>query len=86
MAKYTIFDFLRDKWGSVPPVVTTDLSGKNVLVIGANTGLGLEAARHFATMNPARLFLGCRNQAKGEAAVKGTLIHIYYHWTSKQSH
>lgn len=71
MARLTILDFLKDKWGSVPPVVNSDLAGKNVLVIGANTGLGLEAAKHFASMNPARLFLGCRNQAKGEAAVEG---------------
>lgn len=74
MAKFTIFDFLRDKWGAVPPVVNVDLTGKNVLVVGANTGIGLEAAKHFASMNPARLFLGCRNQAKGEAAVESTSL------------
>lgn len=85
MARFTVFDFLKDKWGVVPPVVNADLAGKNVLVIGANTGLGLEAARHFATMNPARLFLGCRNQTKGDAAVQGTFHNIPKVFTSNVS-
>ncbi|TFK69951.1 NAD(P)-binding protein [Pluteus cervinus] len=49
---------------------TTDLSGRVVLVIGANVGLGLEASRHFASMNPERLIMACRNTTKGEAAIK----------------
>lgn len=53
----------------VPPAVTTDLSGKTVIIVGANTGIGLEAAKHFAMMNPSRLILACRNQIKGAAAV-----------------
>ncbi len=39
------------------------------MIVGANTGIGLEAAKHFATMNPARLILGCRNEEKGRKAV-----------------
>lgn len=34
------------------PLIRKDLSGKVVLVVGANTGLGFEAAKHFARMNP----------------------------------
>lgn len=59
-------------WGqfsTVPPVETADLSGKTVLVVGANTGLGLEATKHFARMNPGRIIMACRNQTKGAAAV-----------------
>ncbi|KAI0790801.1 hypothetical protein C8Q75DRAFT_760737 [Abortiporus biennis] len=49
------------------PVIQRDLSGKTVAIIGANTGIGLEAAKHFARMNPARLILGCRTHEKGTA-------------------
>ncbi|KZT59756.1 NAD(P)-binding protein [Calocera cornea HHB12733] len=45
-----------------------DLTGKNVIVTGSNVGLGLEAARHLARMNPAKLILGCRDLTKAEAA------------------
>ncbi|KAF8625040.1 hypothetical protein AX17_006954 [Amanita inopinata Kibby_2008] len=69
MARKTLFGFVRDQWRPVPPLVTTNLSGRTVVIIGANTGLGLEAAKHFARMNPGRLILGCRDQQKGEAAV-----------------
>ena len=52
------------------PVVKVDLTGRVVVVVGANTGLGFEAAKHFAEMNPARLILTCRTAEKGEAACK----------------
>ncbi|KAL4250016.1 hypothetical protein ABKN59_005941 [Abortiporus biennis] len=48
------------------PVVQKNLSGKIIAVIGANTGIGLEAAKHFARMNPAKLILGCRTYEKGK--------------------
>ncbi|KAF7966700.1 hypothetical protein HWV62_37326 [Athelia sp. TMB] len=54
----------------VPPVETADLSGRTIMVVGANGGLGLEAAKHFARMTPGRLILACRNQAKGKAAME----------------
>ncbi|KAF8889272.1 short-chain dehydrogenase [Infundibulicybe gibba] len=40
------------------------------MVIGANSGIGFEAALHFARMNPAKLILGCRDKHRGEAALK----------------
>jgi retinol dehydrogenase 12 len=46
-----------------------DLTGKTVVVIGANVGLGFEAAKHFASMNPKKLVLGCRSQEKGQATL-----------------
>ena len=39
-----------------------------MLITGANTGLGLEAARHFVRLNAAKVILGCRSPEKGEAA------------------
>lgn len=53
------------------PLVTEDLSGRLVLITGANVGLGFEAAKHFASMNPERLIIACRSEAKGKQAVKG---------------
>jgi retinol dehydrogenase-12 len=41
------------------------------MVVGANSGLGFEASKHFARMKPAHLILACRNKRKGEAAVLG---------------
>ncbi|KAJ7483178.1 hypothetical protein FB451DRAFT_1338105 [Mycena latifolia] len=66
----TFWGFVFNQWKTVQPVVKTDLSGKTVVVIGANTGLGFEATKHFASMNPGRLILACRNQSKGEAAIE----------------
>ncbi|GAB1527243.1 hypothetical protein RhiTH_010418 [Rhizoctonia solani] len=49
------------------PVV--DLSNKLVVITGANSGIGLEAARALAGMG-ARVILACRSQSKGEEAKK----------------
>lgn len=70
--KRPIVNFIYDQWSTVPPVEGTDLSGKTVAVVGANTGLGFEAAKHFARMNPGRLIIACRNESKGRIAVSGT--------------
>lgn len=69
--KWTREDFTKQQMLPVAPVVKVDLSGKTVLVIGANTGLGLEAARHFAFMNAARVILACRSAKKGQVALEG---------------
>ncbi|KAG6879361.1 hypothetical protein C0992_003279 [Termitomyces sp. T32_za158] len=70
MGKAGFIDFLREQLATVPPVETADLTGKTVMVIGANVGLGFEATKHFARMNPARLVLACRSRSKGEAAIE----------------
>ncbi|KAJ7120951.1 hypothetical protein C8R44DRAFT_877267 [Mycena epipterygia] len=66
----TFWDFVWGQFAKQQPVVRADLTGKTVLVLGANTGLGFEATKHFATMNPARLILACRSQSRGQAAVE----------------
>ncbi|KXL50276.1 hypothetical protein M433DRAFT_84226 [Acidomyces richmondensis BFW] len=51
-----------------PPYPSTDCSGKTIIVTGANTGLGKEAARHFVRLNADKVILGCRSLDKGTAA------------------
>ncbi|KAI0037540.1 NAD(P)-binding protein [Auriscalpium vulgare] len=67
MGRLSFRKFLASQWDPVP-LVEHDLSGKTVLVVGANTGLGLEAAKHFASMGPKHLVLACRSLKRGEAA------------------
>ncbi|KAK0200185.1 hypothetical protein DFS33DRAFT_1359473 [Desarmillaria ectypa] len=69
MAPRTHEQWVADQTGPVPAVVTADLSGKTLVLIGANAGLGFEAAKHFARMNPTRLVLTARNEAKGKHAL-----------------
>ncbi|KAJ6537643.1 hypothetical protein B0H19DRAFT_961692 [Mycena capillaripes] len=61
---------IKSQTGKQPPVVKADLTGKTVCVLGANTGIGFQAVKHFATMNPARIILACRSQTRGQEAVK----------------
>jgi NAD(P)-dependent dehydrogenase (short-subunit alcohol dehydrogenase family) len=49
-----------------------DLSGKNALVTGANTGLGLETARVLA-LRGARVTMACRNLEKADQARQSIL-------------
>ena len=46
----------------------TDQSGKTFLITGANSGVGFEGAKVFASKG-ARVLLGCRNPDKGNDAV-----------------
>lgn len=55
------------------PTTVKDLSGRTVIVTGANVGLGLEAARSIYAMNPARLILAVRSVSKGEDAKRDIL-------------
>ncbi|XP_061661184.1 retinol dehydrogenase 12, like [Syngnathoides biaculeatus] len=45
------------------------LHGKTVLITGANTGIGLEAAADLATRG-ARIIMACRDMEKAQAAIK----------------
>jgi NAD(P)-dependent dehydrogenase (short-subunit alcohol dehydrogenase family) len=74
MGRLTFFQFIYGQLERVPPLVSADLTGKTVMVIGANTGLGFEASKHFARMNPSRLILACRSPSKGKAAVERRLF------------
>ncbi|KIJ25765.1 hypothetical protein M422DRAFT_55811 [Sphaerobolus stellatus SS14] len=67
MVKPSVLRFIKDQFKNLP-LVTTDLTGKTVIVTGANTGLGFEIAKHFARMKPSKLILACRNMDKAERA------------------
>jgi retinol dehydrogenase 12 len=56
------------------PYPTHDFTGQTVIMTGSNTGLALEAARHFAWPNCAKLILAVRIVPKGEKAKECILV------------
>ncbi|KAI0267300.1 hypothetical protein BC834DRAFT_968824 [Gloeopeniophorella convolvens] len=71
MAKYSTLQFIHEHWSWKPkPVERADLTGKTVVVVGANVGLGFEATKHLASMNPKRLVIGCRSEKRGREALE----------------
>ena len=61
-----VIQMLAEKWNP-PAEVKASLEGQVVLITGANTGLGLEAAKKVAALSPDTLIITTRSQAKGEA-------------------
>ncbi|KAJ5722917.1 NAD(P)-binding protein [Penicillium malachiteum] len=51
-----------------PKLPTQSFANRTVIITGANSGLGLEAAKHFYRLNSARLILAVRTISKGEEA------------------
>ncbi|KAG9500698.1 hypothetical protein J7337_006377 [Fusarium musae] len=50
------------------PIPTTSFQGQTIIVTGSNTGLGLEAARHFVRLDADIVILAVRSLERGEAA------------------
>lgn len=53
-----------------PPVPSSDFSGQTVVVTGATSGLGYEAAKHVLRLGASKLILAVRNATKGEEVAK----------------
>lgn len=60
--------FLYSQFFVTPAYPTQSFKGQTVIVTGSNTGLGKEAARHFARLGASKLILAVRNTKAGEAA------------------
>ncbi|KAI0485710.1 hypothetical protein F4859DRAFT_472183 [Xylaria cf. heliscus] len=63
-----IRDFLYSQLLVTPNIPDNSFQGQTVVVTGANSGLGLEAARYFYRLNASKLILAVRSLSKGEAA------------------
>ncbi|KAK8091578.1 NAD(P)-binding domain protein [Apiospora hydei] len=67
------------------PYPSASYAGQTIVITGSNTGLGKEAARHYARLGASRLILAVRNLEKGHAArkdiqttaAKGTAIDVW---------
>ena len=62
-----LYRLILAKWYPPAPP-TASFSGKTVLITGANTGLGFEAAKHFLALDAALLIVAVRSLEKGNAA------------------
>ncbi|KAI8623136.1 putative short-chain dehydrogenase/reductase family protein [Xylariaceae sp. FL1651] len=68
-----IFSYFKSHLFLKLPYPNQSFSGLTIIVTGANSGLGLEAARHLARLNASKVILGVRNLEKG-AAAKSSII------------
>lgn len=57
------------QWKTLP-IAPKDCTGQTYIVTGANTGLGLETARHYVRLNASRVIVASRSLSKGDAAKK----------------
>ena len=48
----------------------TDLTGKIVVITGANTGLGFIAAKEMTKLNPKKIIFACRSEQRANDAIK----------------
>lgn len=62
--------FLYSQLFVTPTYPTTSCEGETVIVTGSNTGLGKEAARHFARLGASKVILAVRNTSAGDEAKK----------------
>ncbi len=85
MGRPFLYHFLRQQFMTLPTLDTfeVDLRGKTVIVVGSNTGLGFETAKHLASMmidsegTKGRLILACRSVERGNEALEGIPFFLF---------
>ncbi|KAF4869100.1 Short chain dehydrogenase atnD [Colletotrichum siamense] len=65
----SVIEFLQSQLFTEVPVPTKKFNGQTIIVTGSNTGLGLEAARHFILLEAAKVILAVRSIPKGKEAL-----------------
>jgi retinol dehydrogenase-12 len=80
----TIRTFFHSQFFRTPPYPTHSFAGQTIIVTGSNTGLGLEAAKHFYRLNASRVILAVRTIKKGESA-KEDIVRSVTHRTDPSS-
>ncbi|KAK4169599.1 retinol dehydrogenase 14 [Cladorrhinum sp. PSN259] len=68
--------FLYSQFFGTPSYPKTSFAGKTIIITGANSGLGLEASRHFYRLGASKLILAVRTVSKGEAAKEDIIKSI----------
>jgi NAD(P)-dependent dehydrogenase (short-subunit alcohol dehydrogenase family) len=56
----------KNKWITPPKPVNEDYSGRNIIVTGATSGIGKEAAFKFASLGASKVIVAARDLKKGE--------------------
>jgi FlaA1/EpsC-like NDP-sugar epimerase len=70
MGKLTVFGYLREQWTELP-IPIADISDQSLVVVGANVGLGNEAAVQLAQLKPKSLMITSRDEVKCERSKAG---------------
>lgn len=63
-------NFLRSQLLTSLPYPTTKFTNQTIIVTGSNTGLGLEAARHFVRLDASKVILAVRSLSRGHLAAE----------------
>ncbi|OAA73373.1 NAD(P)-binding domain protein [Cordyceps fumosorosea ARSEF 2679] len=66
----SFLSFLSRQWNITPELMTdVDLTGKTAVIVGATSGVGLEAARQLLNLGLRKLIIGARDATKAAAAI-----------------